>query len=502
MGRNASSDKEQEELEELIARYEAAKKENKQLYLDGDQLADIADRYAVDRRFNEAQEAINYGLKLHPAHTDLLIQQAYLYLDMMEYQKAKNVVQSITETYHTEVKILKAEIFLNEGKLDEAEKLLNSIEDKESLNTILDVSYLYMDMGYTEKAFPWLSTGLEVYMEEEDFLAAFADFYRNSEHHDKAIYFYNKLIDKNPYDPSYWTGLAKCHYDQEEYDKALEACDFALAVDENSGEAHTTKAHCLFHLENETEAIREYQLALQNKNLAPEFAHMFIGLAYANLEKWELSYKSYEDALNYIESDNSPILSDVYSNMVYCLFRLGRYEQAHLICKKAMEKFPGNVEFYLQEGRIYLAEEKFEDAQENWALALQYAPEADTLIQIGSYNLSHGLVENALFYYEEAQKMDPNHLGINGLLASICMFLKDHRGFNKYNHLSEYPINSEALKGLFAESMDENIRKQIEEFLQESERYKNESMKERDQFHEDDNIEDKDDNVNDYNNAK
>ena len=51
--KNPSTDKEQE-LNELIASYETAKAENRQLYLDGDQLADIADKYATDRRFDEA----------------------------------------------------------------------------------------------------------------------------------------------------------------------------------------------------------------------------------------------------------------------------------------------------------------------------------------------------------------------------------------------------------------------------------------------------------------
>lgn len=172
-----------------------------------------------------------------------MVEQAYLYLDTMKLQKAKNVAECITETYETEVKLLKAEILLNEGNLDEAEKLLDSIEDKESLNTILDASYLYMDMGYPEKALSWLTLGIEEYKEEEDFLAAMADCYRSGDHDEQAIYIYNKLIDKNPYDPSYWTGLAKSHFNRQEFEKTIEACDFALAADENFGEAHLMKAH-------------------------------------------------------------------------------------------------------------------------------------------------------------------------------------------------------------------------------------------------------------------
>ena len=64
MGRK-NSPSAKKELTEIIQRYEAAKAEKRQLYLDGDQLADIADWYATERKFNDAQEVINYGLQLH-----------------------------------------------------------------------------------------------------------------------------------------------------------------------------------------------------------------------------------------------------------------------------------------------------------------------------------------------------------------------------------------------------------------------------------------------------
>ena len=41
------------------------------------------------------------------------------------------MIEEITEDYSSEVKVLKANILLGEGKIDEAEQLLDSIEDKE-----------------------------------------------------------------------------------------------------------------------------------------------------------------------------------------------------------------------------------------------------------------------------------------------------------------------------------------------------------------------------------
>lgn len=53
--KNSSSAK--KELVELITNYEAAKADDRQLYLDGDQLADIADWYATERKFDEARKS-------------------------------------------------------------------------------------------------------------------------------------------------------------------------------------------------------------------------------------------------------------------------------------------------------------------------------------------------------------------------------------------------------------------------------------------------------------
>ncbi len=59
------------ELQELAEQYEAAKAENKPIYLDADDLADLADWYAMHRKNSQATEVVEYasvgraGLSLH-----------------------------------------------------------------------------------------------------------------------------------------------------------------------------------------------------------------------------------------------------------------------------------------------------------------------------------------------------------------------------------------------------------------------------------------------------
>lgn len=462
---NPPSDREQE-LNDLIARYEAMKVADASLYLDGDQLADIADKYAAERRFAEAQEVISYGLGLHPDNTDLMIEQAYLYLDLNKPQKAKQVAECITDTYSTEVKLLKAELLLSEGKLDAAEILLDTIEEKDDLNTIIDVANLYIDLGYPESAIHWLKIGLPKYSDNEDFLAVTANCHYSGDQLARAEFFYNKLIDKNPYNPEYWVGLAKCHFSESEFDKALEACDFAIAADEFSGEAHVLKAHCLFHLENENEAVVEYQKALDYKAIPPEFAYMFMGLACNNKEEWERSLGYFEQASSIIkenDDNNSPLLSDVYINAALCHSKLGQQTEAHSLCDQAKQIAPSYTEVYLIEGRIYMEEGEEEKAREQWDIALQYAPDAETWMQVGGYSLEYNLIEYTRFCYEQALKLDPDYPGINEQLASICVIQKDYEAFNKYNDASETPFNFDVLYKALKEIQDDKENPFIEE---------------------------------------
>lgn len=456
------------ELDKLIAQYEAMKAEKKSTYMDGDQLADIADRYAIEQRFEEAQEVITYGLSLHPDNTDLLIEQAYLYLDTQKIQEASELTDSIAKNYASEVKVLKAEILLNQGKLDAAENLLASLEDQDDLDTIIEISYLYIDMGYPEKALPWLTKGLPKYSEEEDYLAVCADCYFAENLFEKAEFFYNKLIDLCPFHAPYWLGLAKCYFAEQNFTKALEAIDFALTADEHFGEAHLMRGHCLFHLDNEAEAVAAYEKALEHKSLSPVFAYMFIGLVYSDSDNYEKASEYFSRSILAITKDDeidSPILPDLYCNQALSFFKQGKIKEAHELCERAKACCPDNCEPYLIDGRIYMADGKEEKAKEQWELALLYVPDPETWHQIGAYYLEFNMLENARFCFEEAFKIDPEMEGLNEELASVCIMLKDHKAFYKYNQLSKNPINFDALCDSLSDKGPSQLLEELQDFL-------------------------------------
>lgn len=452
MGRK-NSPSTNKELSELIAQYETAKAENRQVYLDGDQLADIADQYASERKFHEAQEVITYGLHLHPESTDLLVEQAYLYLDTGKMPLAKKVAESIADEYDTDVKMLKAELMLNEGQLEAARSVLDTIEDAEELETIINIVYLYMDMGYPEAAKEWLDKGAPRYGKKEDFIAVMADYLTGTNQLEASSAFYNQLIDIDPYNASYWVGLAKCRFASEDCEKAIEACDFALAADEKYGEAYAYLGHSYFYLNNSDAAIENYKKAIEYKALPPEMGYMFLGLAYSNKEAWEEADDYYQRVIDrFIEEGfgNSPLLIDTYTNKAAAASQLGKHEEAHKLCKKAITIQPDDAAIYLAEGKLYMQEGNKKKAVKSFDKALTTEPSAEMWYMVASAYSDAEYLYQAKVCFEEAYRIDPNYADVTEKLSILSLMHNEIDDFFKYNNESKHPISEDAILDLLS----------------------------------------------------
>lgn len=470
MGRNNPESESDNEFRTLLAQYEESLKEGKSLYFDGDQLATIADYYATERAFNKAQEAISYGLRLHPGHTDLLIEQAYLYLDTNKLSQAKAILTEFTDRNTTEIKFLQAEILLNEGKLDEARNLLNSIDGKDQLKNIVDAAYLYIDMGYPKEALSWIESNTERYQDNESFLAVACDCYRNiNELSEKAIFYHNRLIDLNPYNPLYWTGLSKCYFNIANYEQAIEAADFALAADETFGEAHMMRAHSYFQLNNLEETVKEYEATVKYKSFTPEYAYLCIGLAYCNHERWQEGLEAYNKALQCCDesSDASSILFDIYYQKATACIKLQLYMEAYQACNSAVMLSPQDTNAYLLLGIILHLLNEPEKAEQAWEKALQLSPDPETIIQIGNKNMEQNFVVQALACYHTVYQHIPDYPGLIEKMAVAYLMMGNLPEFLRFNQLAETPIDMETIQELITQSGNQRLMEALEKILNE-----------------------------------
>lgn len=447
------------ELYDLAELYESAKAEGRPFYLDANDLADLADWYGSKKKHNKAIEVVDYGLKLHPDNSVLLIEKAYLYLDINKKEEARQIAEQLFDKYSSETKILHAHLLLAEGKLDETEKLLESLEDKNDLDTIIDISYMFLDMGYPEKAIEWLcQPNAEKHEKDELFIAVLADCYYAQGLIEEAVPLYNQLIDTDPYSAPYWFGLGRCYFELLDFEKSIEACEYALISDDDFAEAYALKGHCFYQLRNEEAAFSCYREAEKRHGMAAEYIYMYMGLCKVSKGEWEEGYENLSKAIELVQSGSEePIpLSTLYTQAGLCLFRMGEKEDAHEYCKRAYQIDPEDSDSHIIEGRIYLEEGNWKKGISQWSKALKISPVTDTWHDIGMHSMEIGELEYAKIAFEEVQKQNPEYGGLNEKLTILYMALRDKDRFLQYNQKCTHPFEEEELNKMLQFLESEN----------------------------------------------
>lgn len=470
INRNIRSDKDKE-LQEIAELYEKAKAENGPLYLDADEFSMLINWYGASKEYAKADEVAKYGLKIHPKNTAILTELSYLILDKGLVEEAGRIATIITEQDLPEVKVLRARILLSMQEISGAERVLDSIEEKDSLENMIEVAYMYLDAGYPEKAMEWLRPGIINYADDDAYIATKADIYYAKDMPKEAAVLYNKLIDKEPYSPHFWFGLSRCYFKQEKYDKAIEACDFALISDDEYADAYVMKGHCFEQLGNEEAALAYYKRAQKYHGTNAEFIYSYLGLDNVLKREWEEGYKNLSEAIRMIPNvEVNPNLPSLYANAGLCLFNMGKRRQAHQYCQKAQFIALKDPYSYLVEGDLYIEEGDYQRGFEQWERAGKYSPTAETWHEIGMHSMELQQLEYAKKAFEKVYKLDPEFEGINEKLTVVYLSLHDLTNFMKYNEKCSHPIDMAKVRRLQddpAEESQEELAQYIDKMLKE-----------------------------------
>lgn len=456
------------ELQELTEKYETAREEGRSVYMDADELADVADWYASNIRYEQAFDAVEYGLRLHPGNTDLLVEQSYLYLDTQQPEEAERIAGTITDDYSPAVTVLKASLLLGKGQEEASEALLNELDDPDDLANIVDVAYMYLDRGYPEKAWEWIRRGENIYYDDDSYIAVSADCRYAQEEFDEAARLYNLLIDHNPYASRAWYGLAQCHVRKEEYDKTVEACDYAIVTDEEYGEAYFLRGYAYQFLGNTEKALENYRLAIEYDAISPAFADSYEGICLGEAGECERAIPLLERAIDSGELDGE-VLLNTYVSLGACYARQEDYARSLQVLTEALELDPEDPLIHVTIGGLYMAEDKPDKALRNFIQALRLAPYASTWVEIALSCLESGKTNFARYALRHAQKMEPDTENFYEQMATAYLFLRDKENFKKYNSLSQHPVGPELMPRLdeaFDKADDQEWLEYIKEIIQ------------------------------------
>lgn len=397
------------EFKEKLQLYENAQASGTSVYLEPDDLTDIAEYYHLLGNIEACMEVVNYAIRLFPGATMPLVFRSRVAL-LMENNvaRAMEYAEMIDDKSDLDYLYIKAEIMIVDDRADEANDFLHhayeELDDEERADYVIDVANLFADYDLMDTAKQWLSLSDEYdatdYKELQGRIAIGLGDYEES----KRIY--NELIDRNPYSFTYWNQLASTQLMHNEIMESIQSSEFALAINPNDEEATLNKANGLFSLGNFEEASKYYE---RFTKISPnsEIGEMFQGISLINLNKTEEGVEHLLKAEK-IADPYSENLHDIYVELAYSLSVLGRHDETMEYIEKISQLDDHDpYETDILKGHVHLQKEEIEKAM----LCFQHAVNASNglprvILRIGiciydngyyslAYDVFHLLLDDA-----------------------------------------------------------------------------------------------------------
>lgn len=436
----------QNKASHLLDKFLAAQKAGKEIYFDADEIDDILE-YLEDREDYTHYEAIlSLGLRLHPGSTELRIRQCKLLIYKEEFNQALDLVDSISDAAHLELDLLRLECYCALGQYH---KVVSYIEahlndDREELEEVFEyLAPIISDMDMNEETSDFIQRGLKIFpnnMILKDELCLHLEAIGDI---DGAIKICNELIDKNPYSVDYWFMLGRLYSMSADYEKAIEAFDFALTCDDSDIELKILKAYCLYMNDNFEKAIEVYSDIIDTDNSLRDRITPLLAECYIKQEKYEEAYRLLKKHLSEKETNSVEDIS-TFLNFIRCCMETERETEATVILNKALELYPDNIRLLSILAIKYTEDGKDKEAKEITEKLFRLIDEAndslvdnaESLFQTAQYlNLKNDIRE-ALKYYLKILNIDPKMPLITMYIAMAYLSLGDIEAFNKYYNLT------------------------------------------------------------------
>ena len=414
-----------EKFDKTVKRYEQFLEGKESGYFDVEELEEIVDYYLYKGKPRESKKALDFGLRLHPENTSLRTKRAKIYLATGHIKKAYNVLESLGQMNDDEGELLKIETLVRLDRHHEAiakaEKLIS--EESDFLDDICyEISIIFFYQLDFKTALHFLLIGDKFNDKNIDLLFELAFCYEQSDMTDKAIETYNRIIDIDSYIAEAWFNLGQIYFAHQDFNKAIDAYDFTIAIHENDKLAYLQKAHALFHINHFDEALAIYA-DYENNSLKKWQSMLFMAECYEKMEKYDVAIEYYKKSLTLHPKKNY----DALTGIAVCLLDLENYSKSISFTLKAIaiDSNAPEVWVYLAEGLLGMEEEEL--ALKAYLKSVNIDPnQPDTLVAIAHIYMDMNNAEEALEYYRTAFLLDETIENIDVYMAAAHFQLKNY----------------------------------------------------------------------------
>ncbi|RYY90551.1 MAG: tetratricopeptide repeat protein [Chitinophagaceae bacterium] len=434
-----------ETLKELLKHYDNLRAGRSSTFLEEESFEKIIDYFDDLEDFPKALEAAEISIEYFPFSASLLLRKADVLLSTRKYNQALEVLQKVEllDANDINLYILRTDAYLALDQPGRAAELLEEaighFEGEEKIELLFELSDVYDDYEEFEKVFDCLRLLLQEDQLNEEALykiCFWADF---TGRYEESIRLHTEIIDEHPYSELAWFNLAAAYQGLKLYEKAIDAYQYALVIDEkfdfayrNMGDAYIRLrkyreaieslekvlelskpedviyeaiGHCYDKLRNWAQARFNYRKAV-HLNAEDSRLHYKIACTYYNEEQWAAAAKQLEAALRLNRQQNEYNLL-----MGECQLQLGAYKEAIQHFSFVVRNKPRNKSGWEALIRCLFKARFFEEALEQTHAALECTERKPLFIYyLSAVQIALGQSKEGLLSLETALQAAPKLL--------------------------------------------------------------------------------------------
>jgi tetratricopeptide (TPR) repeat protein len=413
------------DIQEAVKRFRTMVRNKTSNYFDVFEVEGIVDHFLDDGKINLARKAVETGLQIHPSAISLQIKKAQI---LLQEGKIEECLDQLTVAERVETS--NPDLFLTKGSalnlLGDVERAIEAFEkaldmdlDEED-ETLYNIGVSFGQAGEHQLAIEYLERAIQHNPKNEMVLYELGYFCDREGLFDKSIEYYNRYLDIDPFNHSVWYNLGITFNRLEQYDKAIDAYDFALALNDEFIHALFNKANALANSNRYNEAIACYNeyLELDKEN---DDAYCYLAECYLNLELYNLALVNYQKALR-LNKENAA----AWYGSGLIMWSEGQLAESRNLFKKAIKLENDNPDFWSMYAKVCGELNLEKEAKDAFEMVTRLDPSnVDNWLSYSEMMFEHGKIERAIRILKSANKINAGEAAINYRLTAYLLENKD-----------------------------------------------------------------------------
>jgi tetratricopeptide (TPR) repeat protein len=365
-----------DELQEILKRYENLKKGRSHSYIDEESFEKIIDYFDEKEDIGSALEAAEKGAEQYPFSSTMIIRKADLLIATHKYREALTLLDhaATLDSGDINVYILRTDAYLALDKQEKAveilEEALTLFSGEERISLLFELADVYDDYQEFEKVFDCLKLILEQEPNNEEALYKICFWTDFTGRNEESIKLHQKIIDDYPYNDLAWFNLGAAYQGIKLYEKALDAYHYAVAINEKF-----------------------------------DYAYRNMGDAYIRLKKFKEAIEVLQKVLELTKPE-----ALIYEALGYCYDKLHNNGQARFYYRKASHISPDDSKLYYKIACTYFNEGQWESAVKQLESALKiHRHQSEYNLLMGESKMQQGFFKDAIHFFSAVVTQRPKN---------------------------------------------------------------------------------------------